>query len=156
MPSTMGKCKLFRIKHNTLLEGETFLRNKHEIAFFQIKCTFFWQKRKHHYSQLAKRIRTKPNLIRHTSNHLLAPPGTTIKYYFAGWWFIECCPPIPILLKCVCVCVCVWKSFKIIFNFFFLFFFSLNPINLLRKYENISIKSNLCSFSMIFHCYHQS
>ena len=44
MPSTIGKCKLFRIKHITLLEGETFLRNKHEIAFFEIKCTFFGRK----------------------------------------------------------------------------------------------------------------
>ena len=41
MPSTIGKSKLFRIKHITLLEGETFLRNKHDIAFFEIKCTFF-------------------------------------------------------------------------------------------------------------------
>ena len=40
----IGKCKLFRIKHITLLEGETFLRNKHEIAFFEIKCTFFAKK----------------------------------------------------------------------------------------------------------------
>ena len=44
MPSTIGKCKLFIIKHITLLEGETFLRNKHEIAFFEIKCTFFGRK----------------------------------------------------------------------------------------------------------------
>ena len=44
MPSTIGKCKLFRIKHITLLEGETFLRNKHEIASFEIKCTFFGRK----------------------------------------------------------------------------------------------------------------
>ena len=44
MPSTIGKCKLFRIKHITLLEGETFSRNKHEIAFFEIKCTFFGRK----------------------------------------------------------------------------------------------------------------
>ena len=44
MPSTIGKCKLFRIKHITLLEGETFLRNKHEIGFFDIKCTFFGRK----------------------------------------------------------------------------------------------------------------
>ena len=44
MPSTIGKCKLFRIKHITILEGETFLRNKHEIAFFEIKCTFFGRK----------------------------------------------------------------------------------------------------------------
>ena len=44
MPSTIGKCKLFRIKHTTLLEGDTFLRNKHEIAFFEIKCTFFGRK----------------------------------------------------------------------------------------------------------------
>ena len=45
MPSTIGKCKLFRIKHTTLLEGETFLRNKHKIAFFfRIKCTFFGRK----------------------------------------------------------------------------------------------------------------
>ena len=44
MPSTIGKCKLFRIKHTTLLEGETFLRNKHEIVFFEIKCTFFGRK----------------------------------------------------------------------------------------------------------------
>ena len=41
MPSTIGKCKFVRIKHTTLLEGETFLRNKHKIAFFfKIKCTF--------------------------------------------------------------------------------------------------------------------
>ena len=44
MPSTIGKSKLFRIEHNTLLEGETFLRNKHEIAFFEIKCAFFGRK----------------------------------------------------------------------------------------------------------------
>ena len=44
MPSTIGKCKLFGIKHITLLEGETFLRNKHEIAVFEIKCTFFGRK----------------------------------------------------------------------------------------------------------------
>ena len=31
MPSTIGKCKLFRIKHISLLEGETFLRNKHSV-----------------------------------------------------------------------------------------------------------------------------
>ena len=35
MPSTIGKCNLFRIKHTTLLEGETFLRNQHKIAFFK-------------------------------------------------------------------------------------------------------------------------
>ena len=44
MPSTIGKCKLFRIKHITHLEGETFLRNKHEIAFFEIQCTFCGRK----------------------------------------------------------------------------------------------------------------
>ena len=44
MPSTIGKCKLFRIKRLTLLVGETFLRNKHEIVFFEIKCTFFGRK----------------------------------------------------------------------------------------------------------------
>ena len=44
MPSTIGKCKLFRLKHTTLLEGETFLRNKHEISFFEIKCKFFGRK----------------------------------------------------------------------------------------------------------------
>ena len=44
MPSTIGKCKLFRIKHITLLEGKTFLRNKHKIAFFEIKWTFFGRK----------------------------------------------------------------------------------------------------------------
>ena len=33
---TIGKCKLFRIKHITLLEGETFFRNVYEIAFFEI------------------------------------------------------------------------------------------------------------------------
>ena len=41
MPYTIGKCKLFRIKYTTLLEGGTFLKNKHKIAFFEIKCTFF-------------------------------------------------------------------------------------------------------------------
>ena len=44
MPSTIGKCKLFSRKHITLLEGETFLRNKHDIAFFEVKCTFFGRK----------------------------------------------------------------------------------------------------------------
>ena len=44
MPSTIGKCKLFRIKHITLLEGDIFLRNKHEIAFFEIKYIFFGRK----------------------------------------------------------------------------------------------------------------
>ena len=44
MPSTIEKCKLFRIKHTTLLEGETFLKNQPEIAFFEIKCTFFGRK----------------------------------------------------------------------------------------------------------------
>ena len=44
MPFTIGKCKLFRIKHITLLEGETFLGNKHDIVFFEIKCTFFGRK----------------------------------------------------------------------------------------------------------------
>ena len=34
MPCTIGKCKLIRIKHTTLLEGKTFLRNKHKTAFF--------------------------------------------------------------------------------------------------------------------------
>ena len=29
------------LKSANYLEGETFLRNKHEIAFFEIKCTFF-------------------------------------------------------------------------------------------------------------------
>ena len=31
IPFTIGKCKLFRIKHTTLLEGETFLRKKYKI-----------------------------------------------------------------------------------------------------------------------------
>ena len=31
-------------KRPILLEGEIFLRNKHEIAFFEIKCTFFGRK----------------------------------------------------------------------------------------------------------------
>ena len=44
MPSTIGMGKLFRIKHITLSEGETFLSNKHEIVFFEIKCTFFGRK----------------------------------------------------------------------------------------------------------------
>ena len=45
MPSTIGKCKLFRIKHTTpLLEGETFLNNKHQIAFLEIEGKFFGRK----------------------------------------------------------------------------------------------------------------
>ena len=44
MPSTIEKCKLFRIKHTTVLESETFLRNKHKTEFFEIKCTFFGRK----------------------------------------------------------------------------------------------------------------
>ena len=34
MSSTIGTCKLFRIKHTNHLEGEPFLRNKTKIAFF--------------------------------------------------------------------------------------------------------------------------
>ena len=45
MPFTIGKCKLFRIKHTTLLEGETFLRNKHKIAFFEISANFLVEKK---------------------------------------------------------------------------------------------------------------
>ena len=33
-PFRKGKCNLLRIKHTTLLEGETFLRKKHKIAFY--------------------------------------------------------------------------------------------------------------------------
>ena len=44
MPSTIGKYKLFRIKHTTVLEGKAFLRNKHKTEFFEIKCTFFGRK----------------------------------------------------------------------------------------------------------------
>ena len=44
MPSIIVKCKLFRIKYTTVSEGETFLRNKHKIEFFEIKCTFFGRK----------------------------------------------------------------------------------------------------------------
>ena len=46
MPSIIGKCKLFRIKHTTLLEGETFLRNKHKIAFFLNKVHIFLVEKK--------------------------------------------------------------------------------------------------------------
>ena len=45
MPSAIGKCKLFRIKHTTLLEGETFLKNKHEIEFFEINAHFLVEKK---------------------------------------------------------------------------------------------------------------
>ena len=44
MPFTIDKCELFRIKYITLLEGETFLSNKQEITFFEIKCIFFGKK----------------------------------------------------------------------------------------------------------------
>ena len=46
MPSTIGKCKLFGIKHITLLEGETFLKNKHEIACFEMKSAHFMVEKK--------------------------------------------------------------------------------------------------------------
>ena len=58
MPSTIGKCKLFRIKHITLLESETFLRNKHDIAFFEINGTFFGRK-ENTISQIADLRRIK-------------------------------------------------------------------------------------------------
>ena len=44
MPSTIGKCELFGIKHTTLLEGETFLRNKLKIAFF-LNANFLIEKK---------------------------------------------------------------------------------------------------------------
>ena len=43
MPSTIGKCNLFIIKHIALLEGVTFLRNKHKIEL-KIKCIIFVRK----------------------------------------------------------------------------------------------------------------
>ena len=46
MPSTIGKCKLFKIKHTTLLEGSTFFRNKHKIPFFLNKVHFFLVEKK--------------------------------------------------------------------------------------------------------------
>ena len=42
MPFTIAMCKLFRIKSTTVLEGETFLRNKDKFAFFLNKVHFFW------------------------------------------------------------------------------------------------------------------
>ena len=42
MPSTIEKGKLFRIKHTILLQGETFLRNKHKIKFFLNKMHILW------------------------------------------------------------------------------------------------------------------
>ena len=57
MPSTTGNCKLFRINHTTRLEGETFLRNKHKILFFEIKCTFCGRKE-------------------NTNSHVQDPPNT--------------------------------------------------------------------------------
>ena len=44
MPSTIENCKSFRIKRTTVLEGETFLRNKHKTEFFEIKCTYCGRK----------------------------------------------------------------------------------------------------------------
>ena len=44
MPSNIGKCELFRLKHTTLLEGEIFFRNKRKI--FLNKMHIFLQKRK--------------------------------------------------------------------------------------------------------------
>ena len=46
MPFAFKKCKLFGIKHIILLEGETFLRNKHEIAFFEMKSAHFMVEKK--------------------------------------------------------------------------------------------------------------
>ena len=37
IPYTIDKGELFSIKHNTLLEGETLLRNKHKIKFLKKK-----------------------------------------------------------------------------------------------------------------------
>ena len=42
MPSTIEKCKLFRIKHATFLEGGTFLRNKHKNCSFLNKVHIFF------------------------------------------------------------------------------------------------------------------
>ena len=36
------KYELFRIKHDTFLEGKTFLRNKHKIDFFFNKMHIFF------------------------------------------------------------------------------------------------------------------
>ena len=64
MPYTIGKCKLFRIKRITLLEGETFLRNKHKIAFFKIKCTFFGRKENTIRNLLNKHLNFKLRTIK--------------------------------------------------------------------------------------------
>ena len=60
MPSTIGKYKLFRIKHITLLAGETFLKNKHKIALFlKVKCTFFLVENKIPLELITSNIRAK-------------------------------------------------------------------------------------------------
>ena len=46
MPYTIDKCELFGIKYFTLLEGETFLRNKHKIEFFLHKRHIFLVEKK--------------------------------------------------------------------------------------------------------------
>ena len=129
MPSTIGKCKLFRIKHITLLEGETFLRNKHVIAFFEIKCTFFGR---------------KENIIKE-----ILPCNT---------FFLDCWLRLfkrPVMASVVCIYVWYWSIKKGGFQYliwllaiFFFFSLLLNDISsilllslgLLFKWNSIEIK----------------
>ena len=56
MPSTIGKYKLFRIKHTTVLEGETFLRNKHKTEFFWNKVHIFFGRKENTIRNKKKNI----------------------------------------------------------------------------------------------------
>ena len=69
MPYTIGERELLRIKHTTVLEGVTFLRNKHKIKFFLKKFTFYGRKENIISSALA---------IRHT-NHVFYRNSISIK-----------------------------------------------------------------------------
>ena len=46
MPSTIGKCKLFKIKHTTLLEGEIFFKKQTQNCIFCNKVHIFLVEKK--------------------------------------------------------------------------------------------------------------
>ena len=115
MPSTIGKCKSFRIKHITILEGGTFLRNKHEIAFFEIKCTFFGRK-ENTISFCFYPIKVPEQSVIDSMPSILSPVcmhvcmHTHIKSTLKTWFLF-----LLLFIVIMYVCIIVW--------FFFFFFF---------------------------------
>ena len=138
MPFTIDKCELFRIKHNTILEGGTFLRNKHKIAFFffWIKCTFFGRK-----ENTISSYRTAPCV----SRCFLVCHGNDLPLFFSVCSATIWVPPPLMRLGQNVLCLftyflnilyCLLYQLFLIVNVFVLFFFSIIEKYWKKSYQN--------------------